>query len=198
MIGLSNWRQSNVRRARRCSKSIRRTCRASRASAGTRSTTATFAKHCRSDGVRTLALRSSCGSPASTCSPKPRKPPEPRFSNAGQETRLAGERGGMPARVQLLGGKRHVLPLAGAFVNAIIGGSFNFCAKAVQPRPGAGPCRRIARLDAGSRLAVHDRLLGPRGRLPKAADGLPGHSCDHGASLRVPSRWTTTVQARVR
>jgi hypothetical protein len=27
---------------------------------------------------------------------------------------------------------------------------------------------------------------------------LPGHPCDNDASLRVPSRWTTTVQARAR
>src|SRR5437763_16056208 len=56
---------------------------------------------------------------------------------------------------------------------------------AVEPpgRVGSGPSSELYR---ATRTASEDGWW------------LPGHPCDHGASLRVPSRWTTTVQARAR
>ena|SRR2546425_7386299 len=61
--------------------------------------------------------------------------------------------------------------------------------------------RQLAR-DGRSPYAVRG---GPFSELPRAAMTASaswlvatGHPCGYGASLRVPSRWTTTVQARVR
>ena len=56
---------------------------------------------------------------------------------------------------------------------------------AVEPpgRVGSGPSSELYR---ATRTASEDGWW------------LPGHPCDHGASLRVPSRWTTSVQARAR